>query len=250
MNIMPMLVRLQGALGRDDLINQIILIPQSAADRKSDQTVNLVVGYDSSPKSQIALDLTLWIAYQTRIAASRPVTVQVVYVVEPQPNQPDQDSSRAQQSWSLPTLNLGQPTPELVGTRSLFDVRDVRSKLPQASSSVSTPVLSTRRTTSQSSQTAVAPSDAAILSQADEFEAADRILWQARCLADEWRGSLKTHLRFGSVADELKQVVEAEKATLLVVGCETTEDKLIRTLGPKFPCPVLGIPPEPDESQA
>ena len=83
MNILSMLVRLQGALGRSDLVNQMLLLPQAhSLQTSSDQEINLVVGYSSSPRSQTALDLTLWIAHQTRLATGKQVTVQVVYVVD------------------------------------------------------------------------------------------------------------------------------------------------------------------------
>ena len=89
MNIKPMLARLQGAMGLDDLIEQMVLLPPASSPSdwaESTKSVNLVVGYNSSPSSQTALDITMWIAHQTRLVTQRQVTVQVVYVVDENQN--------------------------------------------------------------------------------------------------------------------------------------------------------------------
>jgi len=79
-----MLARLQGAMGLDDLIEQMVLLPPASSSdwAESTKSVNLVVGYNSSPSSQMALDITMWIAHQTRLATQKQVTVQVVYVLD------------------------------------------------------------------------------------------------------------------------------------------------------------------------
>jgi hypothetical protein len=85
-----MLVRLEGAMDRNDLIEQMVLLPEpaSAASKwaSSTKSVNLIVGYMPLLRSQTALDLTMWIAHQTRLATQKQVTVQVVYVVEEKPS--------------------------------------------------------------------------------------------------------------------------------------------------------------------
>ena len=177
MNIKSMLVRLEGALDRNDLMEQMVLLPEpaSAAAKwaKSTTSVNLVVGYNASPSSQTALDLTMWIAHQTRLVTQKQVTVHVVYVVDEYQN---------------------------------------RSCCANFTSHV--------------------------------YERADRILWQAGCLAEEWRSSFKAHLRVGDVATELRSVVESEAATLLFLGCTRVTHPIIQQLGSNFPCSVLGIPQE------
>lgn len=190
MNLKSILTRLEIAMDRYDLSEQMVLRaePKSLSSKKakSATSVNFIVGYNGSPKSQTALDITLWIAHQTRLATSKEVTVQVVYVV-------DENQSNN------------------CGTAS--------------------------RTTS------LEPSYLqAVISENNQFEQADKLLWQARCLADEWRGLFKAHLRFGRVGHELRKVVESEAATLLFLGCNSVSHSLVRELGSNFPCSVLGIP--------
>lgn len=198
MNVLSMLARLQATLDRSDLVSQMLLIPSRTFELSSLTAINLVVGYSGSINSQAALDLTLWIAHQTKIATSQQVTVQMVYVSE-----------------------------ELVTV---------------------SPVRSSRSSTGRTSVLAM-PQQPSIrqeaLEKSRQFEQADRILWQARCLAEEWRGALKTHLRFGQVGEQLIEVACQEEASLLILGCESAQVPLVRQLanqGKALPFSVLGIP--------
>lgn len=219
-----MLARLQMTLDRTDLTERLILSEprthslQSAALQiptlqstglSVEQGYTLVVGYSGSLRSQAALDLTLCLAHQTRLATGKPVTVQVVYVVEEEAEAP-----------LYAPAALVPAVSEPVGRRN-------RTRTSVLAMPVS------RKTVTQEAH-----------DRASQFEQADRILWQARCLADEWRGSLKTHLRFGSVAEQLAQVVEAENASLLILGCESCRLPLIHQIvRQNLSCTVLGIPP-------
>lgn len=73
------------------------------------------------------------------------------------------------------------------------------------------------------------------------IDTTDRILWQARCLASEWRGALDAHLRFGKVATELSQVAQEMDAEMLLLGCQTIQHPLIDQLADHVPCSVLGL---------
>jgi hypothetical protein len=167
-NVLSMLARLQATLDRTDLVRQMLLIPSRTSEMSNLGAVNLVVGYSGSEKSQAALDLTLWIAHQTKIATTQPVTVQVVYVAE--------ESKVA--TWSRSTHHRS------TGRTSVLAMPETRSISQEA------------------------------LDRATQFEQADRILWQARCLAEEWRGALKTHLRFGQVAGQLLEFWVANLRTI------------------------------------
>ncbi|MBD1871780.1 universal stress protein [Cyanobacteria bacterium FACHB-471] len=218
------LTRLQNTLGQEDWVKQILLLRGAKSNIASRKTINLIVGYNGSFSSQAALDLTLWIAHQIRLATKKQVTVHVVYVVE--------DLQSLQQSSDFGTLNSGQHS----------ELSQSVSQLPQFTSNVATLMrlpleLSPSRTTVCS--TSCHPSPDASLSA---LEKADCILWQARCMAEEWRGSLDAHLRFGTVAGELREVVESLHADLLVLGCTSANHRLIRQLTRRFPCSVVGIP--------
>lgn len=210
-----MLVRVQTMLDQPDILQRIVLLRQQPWHLIDDLCeINLVVGYSSSARSQAALDLTLWMAYQSRLAASKPVTVQVVYVMEEDPPGP-----------------MGSVVP--VGSSTLATPK--QSANQSAANSASGQVSIAERTGSLSLTSSM-------MSRTEQFEHADRVLWQARCLADQWRGALKTHLRFGNLAEELRHVAHAENASLLVLGCESAQHPLVRRLGLRFPCPILGIP--------
>ena len=227
-----MLARLQMTLDRNDLTERLILseprtsslqstalqIPTLHSTGLSVETgYTLVVGYSGSLRSQAALDLTLCLAHQTRLATGKPVTVQVVYVVE-------EDEAEAPLYAPATSASVASSVAEPLGRRN------------RARTSVLA-MPATRKTVTQEAH-----------DRASQFEQADRILWQARCLADEWRGSLKTHLRFGSVAEQLAQVVEAEKASLLILGCESCRLPLIHQIvRQNLSCTVLGIPPIADD---
>jgi hypothetical protein len=232
MEILPMLARLEQALGCSDLTRQMVLKsnPLMAA-RSSQQDINLVVGYNDSPQSHTALDLTLWIAYQTRLASRKTVTVQVVYVIDPE--------------------NSRQRANACVRTAFQHEVGD--RTLPLSFSNNALEPVSTI-TGSQRRELSAKAMEMEMLDRADhaidqgmnwqihQFEQADRILWQARSLANEWRGSLETHLRFGSVATELRHVASQQSATVLILGCESADHPIVEALGEDLPCAVLGIP--------
>jgi nucleotide-binding universal stress UspA family protein len=213
-NISSMLVRLQTKLNLPNLADEILLLPPQPHHIEAEPTaINLLVGYSSSRSSQLALDLTLCIALQTRLVVSHPVTVQVVYVVEEPTPATVSNWIPSQRQRQTGSRSAGGPA---VMDRTLASDRQRLLPYPPLSCSVS--------------------------SKIEQFEKADSILWQARSLADEWRGSLKTHLRFGDIALELGEVAQAEQATLLIVGCESKTHPLVSRLGKQFPCPILGIP--------
>lgn len=206
MQIKPMLARLQSAVGRDDLIEQMVLVPEPKEpfSKKSqrEKAVNLIVAYDASPNSHTALDIAFWIAHQTRLATNAEVTVQAVYVLE--------DNSKSQ----YPNI-LSLPIQQAPFECQISEI-----------SKSATQVL-----TQPQLQTVVTP-----------LQQADIILWQARSLAEEWQGCFKSHLRFGCISTELTKVVESEAADILFLGCNSVNHPMIEALGSNFPCAVLGIP--------
>jgi nucleotide-binding universal stress UspA family protein len=211
--IKPILARLQSAIGREDLIEQMLLRPEpQAKSAKRSKTVNFVVGYSGSCQSQAALDMTLWIAHQTRLATQKQVTVHVVYVLD--------QASQIQRSPLTAALNAIRSQPSAASDSAQAVLTDVAVCLPRLVES-----------------DCVIPNFQTI----DPVAQADYVLWQARCLAEEWRGSLEAHLRFGDIADQLRQVAKTEQADLLLIGCTSARHPLVQRLT-NLPCPVLGIP--------
>ncbi|MFB2919975.1 universal stress protein [Aerosakkonema funiforme] len=219
MNIKSMLMRLQSSLGREDLCDRIVLLPQPiktviAADESSN-SLTLVVGYNGSPKSHAALDISLLIAHQTRLATSKQVTVQVVYVLDQNKTNECQDTFK---KYSNDAMSL--------------------EFLSASASKSGTPVLTRTKLKTSIDSCSLKES----FSEYHCFEQAESILWQARCLVEEWRDAFAAHLRFGSVATELRKVVESKSADILVLGCKSPNEKIVQKLGSNFPCAVLGIP--------
>lgn len=214
-----MLMRLQSALGQDNLSEQMLLCP-GASSNTSEMTGNYVIGYNGSPNSQTALDFILWMAHQTRLATQKQVMVHVVYVIDCYN--------------SLSTTSVYPSSTRLSSSASCD-----RSSTEQFGFQCSTETLS--RSTSGNVQVVERQAKSSLT---DMLEQVDRVLWQARCLSDEWRGSLEAHLRFGAVATELQQVVTAQSADLLFVGCTDVEHALVQQLKPCISCPILGIPTE------
>ncbi|PSB19594.1 universal stress family protein [filamentous cyanobacterium CCP1] len=240
MNIQAILLQLQNALGQTNLSRQMLLYPGLAASdpwvetpiadetpsqsiEPAEQAANFVVGYSGSPNSQTALDFVFWMAHQARLTLQRPVTVHVVYVLD-----------------SCHSLNTS-----CVAASSLSELRTQFSTVSQAQPSLRAANRSRTAVLTRSETEPLADSQLVTsISLTSSLEYADRILWQARCLADEWRGSLEAHLRFGSVTSELRQVVEAVNADLLFVGCSSPDHALLQHFPSEFPCPILGIPTE------
>ncbi|AFZ07245.1 hypothetical protein Osc7112_2842 [Oscillatoria nigro-viridis PCC 7112] len=230
-----MLARFESALGYQNLAEEMVLLPEpkvpsskKSKSPKQAKTVNFIVGYNSSTKSQIALDITLWMAHQTRLVTTKEVTVQVVYVIDEAPNNYGEDIGNFAVGNSLAN------TPKLWELEETFTLNCAApaSALP----TTEIPSLSQQKNWLDPHYFQ------AIFGQNNEYEVADKLLWQARCLAEEWRGLFKAHLRMGRVATELRNVVELESANLLFLGCDSANHSLVRELGNNFPCCVLGIP--------
>lgn len=212
MKIKPLLARLQTAIGRDDLIEQMVLLPapkKSLSEKKlRSKSIKLIVGYDGSPNSHTALDIAFCIAHQTHLATTIKVNVHGVYVLEEQAN---------------------------IADHHYFNYPQNRDKFTNPSNQYFDFYFS------QSKTTVLMPPKPQLLNYSSP-EKADKILWQAKNLAQEWQSDFQCHLRFGNLGTELKKVVALENADALVLGCSSIHHPVIESLDPKFPCAVLGIP--------
>jgi hypothetical protein len=207
MKVKPMLARFQSTIGRTNLIEQMVLLPEPKVkvDKhiESAESLNFIVGYNSSCNSHTALDIALCIAHQTRLATKMEVTVQVVFVVE------DNQNNYYPDIYSAEIHNLSKE----------YIFSDFSNSLA--------PVLTKEK------------SD--IKSQA-VLEKADFVICQARSLALEWQGNFKAHLRFGCIAEELRKIVVSEAADVLFLGCKSALHPIITSLGSNFNSAVVGIP--------
>ena len=235
MNLKTILARFESALGYQNLAEEMVLLPepkapisQKSKSLKSAKSINFIVAYNSSLKSQTALDITLLIAHQTRLVTTQEVTVQVVYVLDETPNSYDENTC------SLGVKNSFTAKPQLSDLEKTSTINCTESAIALPSAEI--------QSVSQRTTWIEPPYFRAIFCQNNQYEVADKLLWQARCLAQEWRGLFKAHLRIGQVATELRNVAELESANLLFMGCHSGNHPLIRELGNNFPCCVLGIP--------
>lgn len=226
MNIKPMLVRFQSAVGRDDLVEQMILLPgkkPSVLPTTKSDSLTFVVAYNGSPSSHTALDITLLIAHQTRLATNKQVTVKIAYVIDGEANSKlkhfPKNYTISGNSWKFSTASvLKSVTTELVKPKI--------KALATSDRQISTKSRPVKTTCSRNSI----------------FEKADHILWQARYLIEEWGDAFIAHLRIGCLVEELTKVVESEATDLLFLGCQSANHPIVQKLGVNFPCPVVGIP--------
>ncbi|MBE9224802.1 universal stress protein [Phormidium sp. LEGE 05292] len=230
-----MLVRFQSAVGRDDLVEQMILLPGRKSSvsptTKSDNSLTFVVGYNGSPSSHTALDITLLMAHQTSLATNKQVSVQIVYVIDNEGNSKlkhfPSNYKTSSNYWEFSTASV------------LKSVTTELAKPTIQALATSDRQITTKSTTKLTTQSRPIPTTC---SRTSIFEKADQILWQARYLVEEWGDDFIAHLRIGCVAEELTKVVESEAADLLFLGCHSAKHSLVHKLGAKFSCPVLGIP--------
>lgn len=209
------LARLHCALDPEVRVDRLLLLPRltqpTVPQSHAVPCSALVVGYTGSPNSQAALDLAFCVAHQMQLATRQQATIHVVYVVD--------------------CPDTAQQVHKRRSGTSKVD-RALLTSTDHSAPSCGTAVLKrSKAKTKTGSKT-----DGSSLDQIDQ------VLWQARCLAEEWRGSFSAHLRFGSIATELTSFVHEEKAGLLFLGCHDVQHPLVQALKAQAGCPVVGIP--------
>ena len=205
MNPKTVLARLTCTLDSEVQVDQLLLLPkltQPLISSTQATGTSLVVGYTGSPDSQAALDLAFCVAHQMQLATSQQVTIHVVHVVDC----PDA---------------IRQPRTRRSGIKR-------KSRSSHAATENNAPACGTATLTRPGANSSL--------------EKIDQVLWQARCLAEEWRGSFNAHLRFGSIVTELTNFVKEENAGLLFLGCDEAQHPLVQALKSEVPCSVVGIP--------
>lgn len=198
------------------LAEEILLVPQPsqpwAHPPKQAESIDVVVGYDGSPHSCTALSLAFYMAHRLQTALQKQVTMHAVYVVQ----------SPTSACWYAPSLGEA--------AKDTRPPRKVQRKTKRA-----------RRLakTGKKVRESLPPSTRPSCASPDHV---DQVLWQARCLAEEWRGAFNAHLRFGDIAAEIGAIAQAENAAFVVLGCSSFQHPLVQQLANQLACPVLGIP--------
>ena len=135
MNLKTILARFESALGYQNLAEEMVLLPEpkvpiskKSKSTKPTKSINFIVGYNSSVQSQIALDITLWIAHQTRLVTTQEVTVQVVYVLDETPNIYDENTC----SLGVESSFVSKPQVSNSGKTSTINCTESAIALPPA----------------------------------------------------------------------------------------------------------------------
>jgi nucleotide-binding universal stress UspA family protein len=212
MKVKSMLMRLQTALQVENLSEQMLLIPG--------ETILLTDPAAPAQKSKVT-------------PRSKVTTIVIGYN-----DSPNSRTALDFALWMAHQTRLASRTQVMVHVVYVLN-QEISLGQPSRSSGAGTATL-TRPVASVAGVREITPA----VSLNKLLEEGDRILWQARSLGEQWRGSLEAHLCFGDVATELCRIVEAESADILFVGCSSDRHPLIQQLTPRFPCPVLGIPTE------
>ncbi|MGL5880555.1 MAG: universal stress protein [Xenococcaceae cyanobacterium] len=201
MNLKPILARLQNALGSQDVHNLIFRMPTGY------QTQN-----NTSERS-----LNLVVGYDG--SPDSQAALDLALLIAHQTRLATQNQVTIHVVYVLDEVQI-----------ELLTKIYSSSKAFRRGQKKSTPVA-----TLSGTQALATKSKIVLLAQADE------ILWRARCLAEAWKGTFVAHLRFGSLATELKNIVETETADILLLGCRSQNSLVIRQLDPSLSCAILGI---------